>query len=129
MDGATRFVEIILFVIGGFYLFRALVQRYILTNLQQEDGALQAVEVDRSRKYPFLTAWIGFVLISVMIYAMLAWFFFSLIPVSDFTATALAYSAVYAFVGFFVFRKAIQSYIVSDYYTKAAQISRTRSVA
>ena len=62
-DGATRLVEIILFVIGGFYLFRALVRRYILMNLQQRDSTLQAVENDRTRKYPFLTAWIGFVLL------------------------------------------------------------------
>ena len=128
-DGMTRLVGIALYVIGGFYLFKALVQRYILTNLTQRDESLQRAGTNHSRRYPFLTAWIGFILLSVMIYILLAWFFFSLIRLSDFTAIVFANSVAYVAIGFFVFRKAIQSYIVRDDSAKSKPDSRAESGA
>lgn len=128
-DGMTRLVETALYVIGGFYLFKALAQRYILPNLPREGESLPRASTNHSRKYPFLTAWIGFVALSVMIYILLAWFFFSLIRPSDFTAVALACSVAYAVIGFFVFRKAIQSHIVKGYSTKTKPDSHAASGA
>ena len=126
-DGLVRLAGIALYVIGGFYLFKALVQRYLLANLPRADESLQRVGTDRLRKYPFLTAWLGFVVLSVMLYILLVWLFFSLVPLSDFTAIMVLVSLVaYPFLGFFVFRKAIQSYIVGDYYAKVASASHAK---
>ena len=55
------------YVVVSFFLFRAMIERHILPSVQLEAGEIRQHDTGISARYPYLTAWVGFITISVIL--------------------------------------------------------------
>ena len=100
---------LVFFLVVGFYVFRKLVIMHVLGSASVEELRMNQRASNLSSRYPFLTAWIGFLAIGLIPNVLISYLTY-MIP-GQILSLLIGYT-IYVVANFFVFRFVVNRNIV-----------------
>ncbi len=101
-------IRLVVYIVVSFFLFRAMIKRHILSTVQLEAGEIRQHNTGISARYPYLTAWVGFIALGV-IFGLIVDYLTALI--SDGTIFLIEY-LLDLIVGFFIFKFVLRRHVL-----------------